>query len=396
MTRGTTGDSTDRLRLLEARGQSVWQDNLTRGQLRTGSLRRLIEEDGISGVTSNPSIFEKAIGGSSDYDDAITAMVRAGEDTPAILDALIVQDIQAAADTLRSAWERSNGSDGYVSIEVAAHLARDTQGSIAEAHRLWQLVDRPNIFVKIPGTREGVPAIKQCLSEGININITLLFALDHYEAVAQAFIEALEARVAAGQPIDHLASVASFFVSRVDTIADKAITAKLSGTSDAGTKAKLKGLLGQIAIANAKLAYARFRELFGPNNTRWQLLADHGALVQRPLWASTSTKNPAYRDVYYVEEWIAPQTVNTMPNATIDAFREHGEVRGDTALEDVEDARTAIQALREVGIDLDDLTDQLEVDGIRQFALAWDKLRAETARKVAALHPAGPAATRPR
>jgi transaldolase len=354
-------------------------------------LRRLIEEDGISGVTSNPSIFEKAIGGSGDYDDAITHLAKDGKDTPAILDALIIRDIQDAADMLRPAWERTGGADGFVSIEVAAGLARDTEGSIAEARRLWNLVNRPNIFVKIPGAKEGWPAIKRCLAEGMNINITLLFSLAHYEAVAQAYLEALETRVEAGLPVDHLASVASFFVSRVDTIADRAIDAKLEGIADPAAEATLKSLRGQVAIANAKLAYARFRELFAPGNARWQKLAARGARVQRPLWASTSTKDPAYRDVRYVEELIAPQTVTTMPNATIDAFRDHGEVRGDTAAEGVEGARTTIRTLRDVGIDLDDLTARLEADGITQFNDAWDRLTEGTANKVEALRAAAAA-----
>ena len=390
---------TNGLRLLEAQGQSVWQDNLTRGQLRAGSLRRLIEMDGISGVTSNPSIFEKAIGGSADYDEAIRSLVREGKDTPDILDALIIRDIQAAADLLRPAYDRTQAADGYVSIEVAASLARDTAGSIAEARRLWQRVDRPNIFVKIPGTKEGVPAVRQCLREGININITLLFARDHYEAVARAYLEALDERVAAGQGVDRLASVASFFVSRVDTIADQAIASKLQAASDPATRATLEGLRGAVAIANAKLAYARFQELFSSDNPDWQRLAEHGAMVQRPLWASTSTKNPAYRDVRYVEELIAPHTVNTMPNATIDAFRDHGEVRGATATEDIEGARRALQQLEEAGIDLQDLTDQLEVEGIEQFASAWDRLTEETAHKVSILRAAvesEPAAARGR
>ncbi|MGI8553061.1 MAG: transaldolase family protein, partial [Dehalococcoidia bacterium] len=245
----TTGGNP--LHLLEAQGQSVWQDNITRGQLQSGKLKKLVDADGLSGVTSNPSIFEKAIGGSAEYDDAMRQMVRAGKDTATILDTVMAADIRATADVLRTVWERSGYRDGFVSIEVAANLARDTQHTLSEARRLWKLVDRPNLMVKIPGTAEGVPAVKQCLSEGININITLLFSLAHYEAVAQAFIEALETRVTAGQPVDRLASVASFFVSRVDTIADKAIAAKLMGTSDAAKKAKLEGLVGQIAVANA-------------------------------------------------------------------------------------------------------------------------------------------------
>lgn len=379
----TTGGNP--LHLLEAQGQSVWQDNITRGQLQSGRLKKLVDEDGLSGVTSNPSIFEKAIGGSAEYDDAMRHMVRAGKDTAAILDTVMADDIRATADVLRPVWERSGKRDGFVSIEVAANLARDTENTLSEARRLWKLVDRPNLMVKIPGTAEGVPAVKQCLSEGININITLLFSLQHYEAVAQAFLEAMEARVAAGQPVDHVASVASFFVSRVDTIADKAIAAKLDATSDPATKAKLESLTGQVAIANAKLAYARFEELFGAGNARYARLAARGAQVQRPLWASTSMKDPKRRDTLYVEELIAPNTVNTLPPATIDAFREHGVVRGATAKEDVDGARRTLRTLQDVGISLDDLTDRLEDEGITQFKDAFDRLTEETARKVGEL-----------
>jgi transaldolase len=380
-----TTTSGNPLHQLEALGQSVWQDNITRGQLQSGSLKKLVEEDGLSGVTSNPSIFEKAIGGSSDYDEAIRQMVRAGKDTATILDTVMADDIRATADVLRPVWERSGHRDGFVSIEVAANLARDTEHTLSEARRLWKLVDRPNLMVKIPGTVEGVPAVKQCVSEGININITLLFSIAHYEAVAQAFIEALEMRVAAGQPVDQLSSVASFFVSRVDTIADKAISARLQGATDAATKAKLEGLLGQIAVANAKLAYARFEALFGADNARFARLAAKGAQVQRPLWASTSMKDPKRRDVLYVEELIAPDTVNTMPPATIDAFREHGVVRGATAKDDLAGARRTIQTLEEVGISLESLTDQLEDEGITQFKDAYDRLTDETAKKVESL-----------
>jgi transaldolase len=375
----------NRLRLLEARGQSVWQDNITRGQLKSGGLKKLIDEDGISGVTTNPSIFQKAIGGSSDYDDSIAKLTREGKDVATILDTLIVEDVRSAADQLRPVWERTNGHDGFVSIEVGANLARDTQGTIAEAKRLWSAVGRPNVMVKIPGTVEGVPAIRRCIADGLNINITLLFSIAHYEAVAQAYVEALEERVQKGQPIDKLASVASFFVSRVDTIADKAIDAKLKTTNDPAMRAKLNGLAGTIAVANAKMAYARFEEMFGPGNERFQKLARNGAQVQRPLWASTSMKNPQRRDVLYVEELIAPHTVNTLPPATIDAFRDHGEVRGDTAKEDLEGTKRALQTLDDVGIDLDDLTAQLEVDGIKQFADAWDTLVGEATAKIEAL-----------
>jgi transaldolase len=376
------------LRLLEARGQSVWQDNITRGQLRAGHLKQLVVDDGLSGVTSNPTIFQKAIGGSADYDEAIVRLAREGKEAPAILDALIVADIQGAADVLRPVWERTEGRDGFVSIEVEPSLARDTKGSIAEAHRLWDAVNRPNLMVKIPGTVEGVPAIRQCLVDGLNINITLLFSIAHYEAVAQAFLEAVEERLQKGQSVARLASVASFFVSRVDTIVDQTVEDRLPATKDPGMKAKLENLVGTVAVANAKLAYARFEELFGPSSERFGRLAARGAQVQRPLWASTSMKNPKRRDVLYVEELIAPNTIDTMPPATIDAFRDHGRVRGDTAREDVDAARETIRSLAEVGIDLEELTDRLEDDGIRLFTESFDALLAEVERKAAKLRAA--------
>ena len=377
--------ATNRLRLLAERGQSVWQDNITRGQLRTGGLTKLAEEDALTGVTTNPAIFQKAIGGSADYDDVIVQMAREGKDVPSIIDTLIIQDVQQAADQLRSVYDRANGTDGFVSIEVGAQLARDTQGTIAEAHRLWKAVNRPNTMVKIPGTAEGVPAIKQCLADGLNINVTLLFSIDRYEAVARAFIEALEEHAARGQSVDRVASVASFFVSRVDTIVDQALDRRLKANPDGATQAKLTALVGTSAVANAKLAYARFEDIFGSTNGRFQKLAPKGAQVQRPLWASTSMKNPKRRDVLYVEELIAPQTVNTMPPATLDAFRDHGEARGDTAREKVNEARKLIGSLTEVGIDLGELTQRLEIDGIKLFADAYDTLVAEAEAKVKSL-----------
>jgi len=281
--------TTNRLRRLEARGQSVWQDNITRNQLTAGALRRLIEEDGISGVTSNPSIFEKAIGGSAEYDDAIRQMVRAGKDTATILDTVMADDIRATADVLRPVWERSGHRDGFVSIEVAANLARDTQNTLSEARRLWKLVGRPNLMVKIPGTAEGVPAVKQCLSEGININITLLFSIASYERVALAYVSALEKRLAAGQSVNRISSVASFFVSRVDSLVDKLLDDKIAASSDSAEKAKLEALKGKVAVANAKLAYKKFQDIFeGP---RFAPLRAAGAKPQRPLWASTGTTN---------------------------------------------------------------------------------------------------------
>jgi transaldolase len=373
--------TTNRLHLLEARGQSVWQDNITRGQVASGALRRLVEEDGLTGVTSNPTIFQRAIIGSVDYNDQIARLARQGRDAAAIVDELIVADIRDAADVLRPVWERTRGHDGFVSIEVEPRFARDTAGTIAEAHRLWDAVDRPNLMVKIPGTAEGVPAIRQCLIDGLNINITLLFAIAHYEAVADAFLDAVAVRLRHGQPVEKLASVASFFVSRVDTIVDQAVAARLETERDPATRSGWEGLLGTVAVANARLAYRRFEELFGPGNARFQTLAAHGAQTQRPLWASTSMKDARRRDVYYVEELIAPETINTMPQATIDAFRAHGEVRGDTAKEDVDGARRTLRALADGGIDLDALTAQLELDGIGLFAESFAALTREVARK---------------
>ncbi|MCL4508970.1 MAG: transaldolase [Chloroflexi bacterium] len=374
--------STNRLRKLEGLGQSVWQDNITRRQLQTGQLKQLVEEDGISGVTSNPSIFEKAIGSGGEYDGAIRQLLGEGQEAPAILDALMLEDIRSTADVLRPTWEATGHRDGFVSIEVAPNLARNTEETITEARRLWQAVGRPNVMVKIPGTVEGVPAIRRCLSEGININVTLLFSLDHYEAVAWAFIEAMEARVKAGLPVRDLASVASFFVSRVDTIVDKTLRGRIEASTSDTERAQLESLLGTIAIANAKLAYARFEEIFSSANPRFAALAPQGAQVQRPLWASTSMKDPKRRDVLYVEELIAEQTVNTMPPQTIDAFRDHGVVRGLTAKENVDAARARIQLLADLNISFEELTDELENDGVRLFEEAFNKLLVETAHKV--------------
>jgi len=376
--------ATNPLRVLEARGQSVWQDNITRDQLTSGDLERLIVEDGISGVTSNPTIFEKAVGGSAAYDADIRRLARQGKQPAEIADALMIADVQGAADVLRPVWERTGGNDGYVSIEVSPRLARGTRATIAEAHRLWEAVNRPNLMVKIPGTAEGILAIRQCLADGLNINITLLFAIARYNEVMDAYLGALEARLGRGEPIDRVASVASFFVSRVDTIVDQAIAEKLS-TTEATMRAKVSALRGTVAIANARLAYARFEEVFHRANPRWRTLADAGARLQRPLWASTSMKDPMRRDVLYVEELIAPHTVDTMPTQTIAAFRDHGEVRGDTARDHVEDVRATLQALGEVGIDLDVLTTRLEAEGIALFVDSHEALIRGVARKVAEL-----------
>jgi transaldolase len=361
------------LQQLHDAGQSIWLDYIRRSLITTGQLDQMIAEDAITGITSNPSIFEKAIGGSSDYDEALNAMIRADGKKSAgeLFEALAVADIQAACDKLRPIYESTNGLDGYVSIEVSPHLVHDTAGTIAEAHRLHDEVNRPNVLVKIPGTDEGLPAIEQCLAEGISINITLIFSLDYYEKVANAYLNALEKRVAAGQPIDKLASVASFFVSRVDTLVDKLLDEKIK-TASGAEKTKLEHLRGKAANANAKLAYQKYLELFH-RGERFARLKAKGAMVQRCLWASTSTKNPAYSDVLYVEDLIGPETVNTMPTQTIEAFKDHGKVAL-TLTEGIEEARQVLRELGEVGISYKAVTDQLEDEGGKLFADAFDAL----------------------
>jgi transaldolase len=352
------------LRLNEL-GQSVWCDNIRRGLIAT-ELASLIRAGEITGLTSNPSIFEKAIGGSSDYDAALEPLARAGKSAGEIFNALSVEDIQAVADLLRPIYDRANGQDGYVSLEVSPLLADETEASLEEALRLFRQVDRPNAMIKIPGTPAGIPAFQQATADGVNVNVTLLFSIASYEAVAEAYLQALEQRDAAGLPIDRIGSVASFFVSRVDTAVDTLLEQKIkAGAADLGD------LLGKAAIANAKLAYQSFKRIFsGP---RWEALADKGALVQRPLWGSTSTKNPAYSDVLYVDELIGPNTVNTVPPATIDAYRDHGQPEL-TLERDLAGARETFRRLAAAGIDLDAVTLQLQRDGVRLFAESFDTL----------------------
>lgn len=361
------------IKALFEQGQSVWLDDISRTMLTSGALKRQIEEVGIRGVTSNPTIFEKAIAAGDAYDDDVTQLLRQGKTAGEIFEAVAVEDIRNACDLFRPVYDEADGADGFVSIEVVPSFARDGEGSLTEARRLWASVDRPNLMVKIPGTAEGVPAIRQALIDGININITLLFSLENYERVAQAYIAALEARHAAGQPVSRIASVASFFVSRVDTLVDKKLEEKISATDNPEERERLQRLLGKVAIANAKLAYASFQEMFhGP---RFAELRKAGAKVQRPLWASTGVKNPAYRDTLYVEELIGPDTVNTMPGATIEAFLDHGDVQRNVD-RDVEQARRTIRTLAEVGIDLAAATAQLEDEGISLFSKSFDALLA--------------------
>jgi transaldolase / glucose-6-phosphate isomerase len=351
----------DPLQQLSAAGQSPWLDFVRRTLISSGELQRLIDEAGITGVTSNPSIFGKAIGGSTDYDEEVVRIASAGEDHDAlaVFEELAIADIQAAADVLRPIYDGTEGADGFVSFEVEPRLARETDETVGAARRLWARIDRPNVMIKVPGTPEGAVAFEQLTADGINVNVTLLFAVEAYERIAEAYIRGLERRAEAGQPVDRISSVASFFVSRVDSAVDP----MLPEDSE---------LRGKTAIANAKLAYDRFREIF--SGDRWEPLAAAGANVQRPLWASTSAKNPAYRDTMYVEELIGPDTVDTMPMNTIDAFRDHGEVKEGSVAEGADEARRHVEALSAKGIDLGAVTDQLLEEGIESFSNDFDAL----------------------
>jgi transaldolase len=368
----TTVHTTSKMMALLALGQSVWLDYLRRDMIQSGDLAARVAE-GLRGMTSNPSIFESAIGGSKDYDAALAEPGIRGKSDVDAFEAIAVDDVRMAADVFRTVYDSTDGADGFVSIEVSPKLARDTQGSLDEARRLWREVGRPNVMIKIPGTREGWPAIEQALEEGININITLLFSVEHYKAVADAYLNAMEARIAAGKPVNRVASVASFFVSRVDSEVDKRLE-KIGGAA--------VSLLGQAAIANAKLAYELFGELFsGP---RWMAIRDAGARVQRPLWASTSTKNPRYGDVRYIEGLIGPETINTVPPETLQLFEEHGVVRR-ALTPNADDARALLKQVAEAGVDFDDVTQTLEDEGIEKFDASYRKLLGVIAGKRQAL-----------
>ena len=366
---------------LLAEGQSVWQDDISRGMLGSGFLKKMVEETGVRGVTSNPTIFEKAIAAGSDYDEQIASLLSEGKSGMEIFEAVEVDDIRNACDVLRPVYDESDGADGFVSIEVSPDAARDADSTREQVRRLWDVVDRPNLMVKIPGTKECFPVIYEMLAEGRNINITLLFSIDAYRAVANAYIDALEKRLAKGEDIRNVASVASFFVSRVDTLVDKQLDEKIAAADDAD-KAGLAALKGTIAVANARLAYAAFQELFsGP---RWERLAAAGARVQRPLWASTGTKNPAYSDTLYVDTLIGPDTVNTMPGKTMEAFIDHGTIAR-TVDADFEGAWKKIAALHATGIDIKTITDQLEEEGIASFIKSFESLLAGVESKRASL-----------
>lgn len=350
---------------LKKYGQSVWYDNLNRDLIETGALTRMVEEDGVCGGTSNPSIFEKAVGAGNVYDDHLRELVDAGKDLQDIYDELTVMDVGMSADIFRHIHSETGGADGYASLEVSPLLAYDTRRTIEDARRLFHALGRPNAMIKIPGTQEGLPAIEQCLAEGLNINITLLFGVENYEQVAWAYISALEKRSAAGQPVDHVASVASFFVSRVDSLTDEKLKEEMASARSDIERRHLQSLLGKAGVANARIAYDRFKQIFsGP---RWQALQEKGAHVQRCLWASTSTKNPEYRDVMYVEELIGAQTINTMPQSTLDAFRDHGRL-APTLEQDVDAAYETIRQLEQAGIDFKGVTDELQVQGVKLFS----------------------------
>jgi transaldolase / glucose-6-phosphate isomerase len=366
-----TGKATNPLKALLEYGQSPWMDYVRRDLLTSGQLKKYIDDDGLRGMTSNPSIFEKAITGSNLYADILNASETKKLDANGVFEKIAFRDIQDACDIFKPVYTESKRRDGYVSLEVSPFLGYDTKATIDEVHRLWKNVNHPNVMIKIPGTPEGLPAIRQCLEEGININITLLFAQSAYEKVAEAFLSALEARAAKGQDISHIASVASFFVSRIDTLVDNTIDEKLKTTSDAGQKALLESLRGKVAIANARLTYKKYQELFG--GPRWKALAAKGAQTQRLLWASTSTKNPQYRDVLYVEELIGADTVDTIPPATFDAFREHGKLRPSLA-ENVGGAAKTMADLAKAGISMKEVTDKLLADGVKLFSDAFRTL----------------------
>ena len=348
---------------LFALGQSLWYDNIERRLLENGALEAMIQRGDIYGVTSNPSIFQNAIVNSTDYDQQLGQLAAAGQDANQIFEEMSVQDIQAACDLFAQLYEDTQGGDGYVSIEVHPDLANDTQATLQQAQHLWTRVDRPNLMVKIPGTPEGLPAIRQAIAAGININITLIFSIQRYAEVIDAYLSGLEDRLEAGAAIDGIASVASFFISRIDSKVDAWLDEIVGQGGDRGEAAK--GLKGKVAVANAKLAYQLFEEEFGA--PRFTALKERGASLQRPLWASTSTKNPAYPDTLYVDELIGPHTVNTVPPKTLEAFKDHGEARL-TVAEDVEGARQVLADLKSLDLSLDQATQEPELEGVAAFS----------------------------
>jgi transaldolase len=364
---------------LKNHDQSIWYDNLNRELLATGRLQGMADDDGVTGGTSNPTIFEKAVGGGDYYDQHLAEIVRDGITLDEVFDALTITDVAGSCDVFRPVFDSTEGKDGHCSLEVSPTIAHNTEATASEAKRLFGALDRPNAMIKIPGTQEGLPAVEECLASGLNINITLLFGVDNYEQVAWTYIKALERRAEKGEPLDRIASVASFFVSRVDSTVDKALEAKIEAAGSDLEKRRLTALMGKAGVANAKIAYEKFQEIFA--SERWQALAAKGARVQRPLWASTSTKNPEYRDVLYVEELIGPDTVNTLPQNTLDAFRDHGIV-AETLTKDVNQAHAHIAELEKEGIDFKAVTDKLQVDGVKAFADSFEAARKTVQEKM--------------
>jgi transaldolase/glucose-6-phosphate isomerase len=381
--RDSTTMTSASLRSLRQLGQAIWLDYIQRHLITSGELRRLVEHSGVTGVTANPSIFEKAILESTDYEDALDTIARMGMwNATEAYETLAIADIQAAAAILRPVYDDTQGRNGFVSLEVSPLLAHDTRGTVEEARRLWAAIGRENVMIKVPGTLEGVPAVRQLTEAGINVNITLLFSRDAYKAVAEAYLAGLHARLARGEDVSRVASVASFFVSRIDTVVDNLIAIRLKGGPD--NAEFLRSLLGKAAIANAKLAYQWYQDFI--RTDRWRTAAANGARTQRLLWASTSTKNPQYRDVRYVEELIGPETINTITPITLDAFRDHGHARA-SLTDDINQAQETMAALAEAGISFDAVTTQLLDDGIQLFTKAFDKLLDAIDRKLTSLQP---------
>jgi transaldolase len=370
-------------------GQSIWMDHLTRNLIESGELQQMIETQGLRGLTSNPAIFESAIANNQIYDADIEAGIKAGKSVSEIFESLIFDDIRHACDLFFKIYEESGGLDGYVSIEVSPHLALDTEGTIEEALRFYHAIERENVMIKIPGTKEGIPAVEKIIAEGINVNVTLLFSVDSYENAAWAYIRGLEQRLAKNQPIDKIASVASFFLSRIDTKIDLYIDEKLKeiGTETLGEEARLNQVKGKVAIANAKIAYQKYQEIIASD--RWKKLAEAGANVQRLLWASTSTKNPDYSDVMYVDELIGKDTVNTLPFNTIQACADHCNPQSDRIETKIEEAHQLLESLQasDINIDLDQVMDELLAEGIDKFIQPFDSLMQSLDNKMKQLSP---------
>jgi len=372
------------LRVLNQFGQSVWLDYIRRSLISSGELARLIEDDGLRGITSNPAIFEKAIAGSTDYTQALAELTKRSDlDAKGIFEQLAICDIQDAADVLRPVYDQTKRRDGYVSLEVSPYLAHKTSETIDEARRLWKAVGRENAMIKVPGTREGIPAFRQLIAEGINVNVTLLFAQDVYEQVAEAYVAGAEEFAKRGGEVSRVASVASFFVSRIDTLVDSLLAERIKNSRTPADQALARSLQGKVAIANAKLAYQSYKRIF--SSARWQPLAAKGGQTQRVLWASTGTKSPAYSDVLYIEELIGPDTVNTIPPATYDAFRDHGHPRASLE-EGIDQARQTMADLARSDVSIQDVTDRLTNEGVKLFADAFDKLLEAVDKRAKANH----------